>query len=70
MDLKTAAITATSPVSDKVRIKRAVEYFGLSESFFRHGIMNRQIPAYKLSGAIFVSLSEIESLISSNRISA
>ncbi len=54
--------------SDKVRIKRACEYFGLSDSFIRHGIMNRQIPAYKLSGAVFVSLSEIESLISKGKI--
>ena len=62
------AIQQNTANSDKVRIKRACDYFGLSESFIRHGIMNRQIPAYKLGAAVFVSLSEIEALISKGKI--
>lgn len=53
--------------SDKIRIKKAVEYFGLSESYLRHGVMNRTIPAYRLGGAVFVSISEIEKLIEKNK---
>ena len=54
--------------SDKVRIKEAVKYFGLSDSFFRHAIMDKTIPFYKLGGCVFVSISEIEKLIEKGKI--
>lgn len=54
--------------SDKMRLKQAAKYFGLSESFLRHSLMRRQIPGYKLGGAVFVSASEIESMISNNKL--
>jgi hypothetical protein len=57
-----------SATSNLVRIKRAAEYFGLSDSFIRHALCNRTIKGYKLSGAVFVKISEIEELISSNKI--
>lgn len=56
--------------ADKVRIKQACETFGLSESFMRHMLMERKIPFYKLGSATFVSLSEIDSIISAGRIDA
>jgi excisionase family DNA binding protein len=54
-------------MSDKARIKTAAKYFGVSESFLRHALMNRVIPGYKIGGAVFVSLSEIESMITKGK---
>lgn len=56
-------------IKDKLRIREAAELFSMSESWFRHAISRREIPAYKLSGALFVSRSEIDSLIESGKIS-
>jgi hypothetical protein len=56
-----------SATSDMLRIKRAVDYFGLSESFFRHAIMDRKISSYKLGGAIFLNRKEIEKMILDNK---
>ncbi len=55
-------------ICDKARIKNAAKFFGVSESFLRHAVMSRQIPSYKLGGAVFVSLSEIEVMITKNKV--
>ncbi len=60
--------TFNKSISDKARIKNAAEFFQVSESFLRHAIMNRRIPSYRLGGAVFVSLSEIEEMIKKNRV--
>lgn len=53
---------------DFLRIKRAMKYFGVSESFLRHAIMNGEINHYKLRGAIFVSIREIEKMIEDGKV--
>jgi len=68
MKLKTQSVTIDSTMSDKVRIKKAAPYFGISESFIRHQLMNRKINGYRLGGAVFVSLSEIETMITKSKI--
>ncbi len=52
---------------DKVRIKRAMALFDVSESFLRHAIMTGIIPHYKLGGATFLSIKEIEQHIEAGR---
>ena len=54
--------------SDLVRIPRAREFFGVSESFLRHAVMDGKIPSYRLGRAVFVSLSEIEKIIRAGEI--
>ena len=55
-------------VVDKIRVKKGVEIFGLSESFLRHAIMNRTIKSYKLGRTTFISRKEIEQLIESGKV--
>jgi hypothetical protein len=50
-----------------LRPKQAAKRFNLSESFFRHGIMTRSIPSYKLGKARFVEENEIAALIEAGR---
>jgi len=51
-----------------LRIKDAVKVYGLSESYWRHGVMNRTIPAYRMGKAVFINKNEIDSMIQSNKI--
>jgi hypothetical protein len=55
-------------LQDLVRIKVASRHFDLSESFFRHAIGARTIPAYRLGRSVFVKISEIEKMIEGNKI--
>jgi hypothetical protein len=66
--VKNTISTIDGSSSDKVRVKKAAWYFGLSESFLRHALMKNIISGYRLGGAVFVSLSEIEEIISNNKI--
>ncbi len=51
---------------DKMRIKRAAEYFDVSQSFIRHALCNRRLSAYRLGRTVYVSRTEIENFINSN----
>jgi len=55
---------------DKMRIKDAAEYFGISEAWFRQAVERRTIPHYKLKKMTFVSAREIEAMIEEGRIEA
>ena len=65
------SIEATSQItqnSDKVRVKKAAEIFGISEDHLRHMIMRREIPHYKLGGMVFLSVQEINAKIEEGRV--
>ena len=66
--MKSQHTSIEGTMSDKLRVKDAAKFFGVSESFLRHSLMKRQIPGYRLAGAVFVSRSEIESMIANNKI--
>ncbi len=51
---------------DKMRVKRAAEYFDVSQSFIRHALMDRRLSTYRLGRTVYVSRTEIESFINSN----
>ena len=51
---------------DKMRIKRAAEYFDVSQSFLRHALMDRRLSAFRLGRTVYVSKTEIENFINSN----
>lgn len=51
---------------DKMRVKRAAEYFDISPSFIRHALMDRRLSAYRLGRTVYVSKTEIENFINSN----
>ena len=56
--------------SDKMRVKDAAEYFGISVSWFRQAVERRTIPHYKLGKSTFVSAREIEAMIEEGRVEA
>ena len=56
--------------SDKMRVKDAAKYFGLSVAWFQQAIIARKIPHYKLGKAVFISAREIEAMIEDGRVEA
>ena len=56
---------------DKLRVKHAAQYFGISKSWFDKAIMNREIPFYKLGNkAVYISIKEIEAMIEEGKVEA